>query len=190
LTKPRGGISLNAEREAHPSRYVDVSNGDIKPIDLVAKRGNSRLPITLIPSTRAAIAAEKNGPAETDLVIGLNYNLYEGAFTQLPDFSKIKPVQSGVAQRLDLDSMRDGREDGFAIVAEGYLKVDTRALYRLTITSDDGSRVFVHGNLAIDHDGNHPANPASKRVRLSAGLHPIRIEYFQGLGEQYLEFKV
>ncbi len=42
----------------------------------------------------------------------------------------------------------------------------------------------------IDNDGNHPAKQASKRMRLKAGFHPIRIEYFEGNGEQTLKLAI
>jgi len=42
----------------------------------------------------------------------------------------------------------------------------------------------------IDNDGNHPPMPASRLLRVKAGLHPIRIEYFQGTGQKTLELKL
>lgn len=44
-------------------------------------------------------------------------------------------------------------------------------------------RMSLDGKLLIDHDGNHPPKPAGGLTRLQKGLHPLRIEYFQGNGE-------
>lgn len=65
-------------------------------------------------------------------------------------------------------------------------RVPEEGLYRFQITSDDGSRVFLHDKLFLDHDGNHPPMTVSRLVRAGAGLHPIRIEYFEGGGAQTL----
>ena len=73
---------------------------------------------------------------------------------------------------------------------EGLLKVQQDGLYRMTITSDDGGRVCLHDVLFIDNDGNHPPMPASRLLRVTAGYHPIRIEYFQGTGQKMLELKL
>ena len=72
----------------------------------------------------------------------------------------------------------------------GFLKVETEGLYRLVLISDDGSKLYLNDNLFIDHDGNHPAFPSGRMVRLQAGLLPIRLEYFQGNGAKTLHLVV
>ena len=82
------------------------------------------------------------------------------------------------------------REDYFAIRFEGYLRIKSDGLYRLILVSDDGSRLFLHNKLTIDHDGNHPPKPAGRVVRLKSGLHPLTIEFFQGNGDKRLELLI
>jgi len=49
---------------------------------------------------------------------------------------------------------------------------------------------MLHGDQFIDNDGNHPPMPASRLLRAKAGLHPVRIEHFQGTGQKVLELKL
>ena len=70
------------------------------------------------------------------------------------------------------------------------LKIDRDGLYRVNLTPDDGSRLHLHGEVFIDHDGNHPTMTLSRLTRFSAGLHPIEIEYFEGYGDNILDLKL
>ncbi len=120
---------------------------------------------------------------------GLKYSFHHGKFNQMPDFSSIPAERSGVIPALGgrLKEVNQTREDFFAIRFEGYLNIKSDGLYRLVLVSDDGSRLFLHDKLTIDHDGNHPPKPASRVVRLKSGLQPLVIEYFQGNGDKRLE---
>lgn len=66
----------------------------------------------------------------------------------------------------------------FATVAETTLTLPA-GRYRITTTSDDGIRVFVDGELALeDWTWHAPKEIASERT-LAAGTHTIRVEHFE-----------
>ena len=112
-------------------------------------------------------------------VKGLNYALYEGAWDNLPDFSKLKPVKKGVCRGFDLLKIKGDRTNNYGIVFEGYIKVPKSGLYEATLSSDDGSKLYIDGEPVVDNDGLH-ANEAKKdRIVLEKGLHRIRVEFFQ-----------
>jgi hypothetical protein len=52
------------------------------------------------------------------------------------------------------------------------------------LTSDDGSKLWIDDRLAIDNDGIHWAIDAANAVNLTAGIHTIRVAYFQGPREE------
>ena len=56
--------------------------------------------------------------------------------------------------------------------------------YTFTATADDGIRVYVDGNLLIDH-WQDQASPATftAPTTLRAGVHEVRVEYYKGTGE-------
>lgn len=113
---------------------------------------------------------------------GLRYEFYEGKFNQMPDFQTLEPVRGGVTEKLDVSELSMGRNDNFAIRFNGHVAIPNDGLYRVVVISDDGSRLFINDQLFIDNDGNHPAKPIGRIVRLQKGLLPIRVEYFQGDG--------
>jgi S1-C subfamily serine protease len=113
---------------------------------------------------------------------GIRYEFYEGRFNEMPDFDKLEPVRGGISENLDVSAMAMGRNDRFAIRFFGHATVENDGLYRIVVVSDDGSKLYIHDELFIDNDGNHPAKPSGRIVRLKKGLLPIRVEYFQGDG--------
>lgn len=161
-----------------------LSQGDT--FAMVARRGNSTLPVEITASPFESFESVEVPDAKP----GIAYDFFHGEYKVLPSFDELTVHRQGVAASLDLDAIRGDREEEFAIVAEGFLKIPWDGLYRITITSDDGSRVHWHDQMLIDHDGNHPPMAASRMVRANAGLHPIKIEYFEGGGHQALELEL
>lgn len=180
-------LKLNGERLRHAVDWqiqLDQHLPSDNPLRLVVQRGSSELPITIQPR---ATQPYESVTVKT-LQPGLAYDFYDGHHESLPDFSKMQADRSGVAAEFDLDQISgDSRED-HAIRLTGYVKIEKEGLYRLALRSDDGSRLLIHDEILIDHDGAHPPTVASGLVRLDAGHHPIEIEYFQGRGGQSLSF--
>lgn len=54
--------------------------------------------------------------------------------------------------------------------------------YTFTLTSDDGSLLFIDGIQIIDNGGGHPPTPQSASVLLGAGSHPFEIQFFEAFG--------
>ncbi len=156
-----------------------------EPLNLTLQRGTESVTVEVQPEELPALPAVEVKSAEH----GLKYSFHHGKFNQMPDFSSIPAERSGVIPALGgrLKEVNQTREDFFAIRFEGYLNIKSDGLYRLVLVSDDGSRLFLHDKLTIDHDGNHPPKPASRVVRLKSGLQPLVIEYFQGNGDKRLE---
>ncbi|MFM7931831.1 MAG: PA14 domain-containing protein, partial [Pirellula sp.] len=106
---------------------------------------------------------------------GIRYEFYEGRFNEMPDFEKLEPVRGGMSDNLDVATLSMGRNDNFAIRFVGHATVENDGLYRIVIVSDDGSKLYINDELFIDNDGNHPAKPSGRLVRLKKGLLPIRV---------------
>lgn len=165
---------------------LDTALQDESPIKLVARRGAVTLPMTVRPEplVRAAgvdVDADALNP-------GLTYKLFAGEFNLIPAFADLKAEREGTVETFDLDAMRADLDDKFALVIDGYLKVETPGLYRLKLASDDGSRLILHDSEFINHDGNHATSTISRLWQAEAGYHPFRVEYFETAGEQSLSF--
>lgn len=78
----------------------------------------------------------------------------------------------------------------YAMEFTGYINIPDDGVYTFSTKSDDGSRLWIGGTLLVDNDGLHgPKLEGSPKIRLRKGLHPITIEFMQGLGTQELEVK-
>ncbi|MBN2447815.1 MAG: family 20 glycosylhydrolase, partial [Phycisphaerae bacterium] len=147
---------------------------------------------TFLPTDRGSMTAEfrfrKLAPiAAADVPNaqpGLGYSYYEGQWKVLPDFSKLTPLATGVAKIADTTVRQ--RDTQHALLFTGYVKVPADGLYTFHVTSDDGCRMWVHDELVVEHDGLHRATEESGRITLKAGLHPVKIEYFQAGGHTKL----
>lgn len=118
---------------------------------------------------------------------GLNYKLYYAQLTRLPDFAELKPVASGQVEQFETSALAKERKDFYALVFDGFIRVPKTGRYRLTLLSDDGSRLWLDDRPLIDNDGLHPAQAVGAVVRLVGGLHPIHVEYFQGRVDAVLQ---
>ena len=114
----------------------------------------------------------------------VRYEYYEGMWDKLPDFSKLKPVASGIAKRLGLDERR--REEEFGFRFAGYLEVKKAGRYKFHLGSDDGSRLAIDGKVVVDNDGLHGFRERSGEVDLEPGMREVVITFFERGGGQKL----
>lgn len=137
------------------------------------------------------LGSHKRWPAvdePKDLASGLRANVYEGLWERLPDFEKLEAVEQAVAKTVTLDVTE--RREHVGIVFEGFVKVPHDGLYLFGLTSDDGSRLIIDGKTVVDLDGDHPAIEHGTQLSLDAGLHSLRIEFFEAEGKEALEVSV
>ncbi|MDP2886692.1 MAG: alpha-L-fucosidase [Ignavibacteria bacterium] len=116
----------------------------------------------------------------TASVPGIRYSYYEGSWSSMPDFAQLKPVKQGILPEFDL-SPRNLPED-FAFEYRGFVRAPESGIYGFFTDSDDGSRLFIGDELVVDNDGLHGMREKKGVVGLAAGLHPIRVEFFQKSG--------
>ena len=74
----------------------------------------------------------------------------------------------------------DNRFEWFGIRYAGRFRVTQDGEYTFRINSDDGTKMYVDGQLVLDNDGAHPPKSKSGKVTLTAGDHDMVLEYFQG----------
>jgi hypothetical protein len=118
--------------------------------------------------------------AVTDTQPGVSVAVYEGKWPTLPDFSKLKPVQTGSVKMPDLSLAR--RATDYALVFNGYVDIPRDGMWTFSTTSDDASRLWIGKDLVVDNDGPHGAQERNGTIALAAGRHPVRIGYAQGAG--------
>ncbi|SDX03413.1 PA14 domain-containing protein [Ruegeria halocynthiae] len=83
----------------------------------------------------------------------------------------------------------NGTRDSFAALYSGKLDVTSPGNYTFYLTSDDGSALYIDGELVINNDGNHASTLIPVSLDLTAGTHDIEIRYFESGGAQTLKLE-
>jgi len=128
-------------------------------------------------------------PAQVDdLDPGLEFDYYEDASESLnavPDFAQLTPKTSGIAARCDLTHAE--RDDWFSMKFEGFVRARADGVYTFYTNSDDGSFLYIGSEEVVQNDGSHPMNEVGGQVALKAGLYPVKVTFYQGMGGKGLE---
>src|SRR5258707_14283825 len=109
-----------------------------------------------------------------------NYAYYEGEFDNLPDFTKLKPVATGIGPAFDLVPAKHGND--YALKFDGVFKTDKDGQHKFTLTSDDGSRLLIDGKVVVNNDGVHAPKTVTGSTFLKNGGHKGEAQFFQGGG--------
>lgn len=100
--------------------------------------------------------------------------------------TRVQPILRRVDPQIDFDFGSGGPDrvgsDYFHVEWTGALMVPNEGEYTLYLASDDGSELWLDGELAIDNRGIHPVEEKSTTRRLAAGTHALKIEYWELTG--------
>lgn len=129
----------------------------------------------LQPATAFALPLER----------GLNYACYEMELANLGALKNAEPTYAGMCDGFTLNVRK--RDEGVALVYEGWIQVGADGLYDFSLTDDDGAQLWVGDTLVVDHDGPHPKAEKRGLVALRAGWHPLRVAWFNNAGERELK---
>ncbi len=146
---------------------------------------NARLAFTKLTLREPEPEPTATGTGSGRLLPGLSCRYFEGEWQKLPDFAALSPAREGVVSEVAAPSF--ARAEKYGLELRGYLRAPADGLYVLHLFSDDGSALWMGDEKMIDNDGVHGRGEVDVRIALKAGLHPIRIAYFQGLGDKTLE---
>lgn len=129
-------------------------------------------------------------------LIGRYYKLDKEMDKEMPELMHRKPDHTQVDPMIWFGTFEDDKEfrvngttsakpfvsgytDNFAAVWHGYIRVPKDGSYKFYLTSDDGSKLWVHDKVVVDNSGAHPMDEDSGSVELKAGYHPIKVMYFE-----------
>jgi alpha-L-fucosidase len=115
----------------------------------------------------------------------INFTYYEGDWDSLPNFKNLKPLSEGTLANYNFTPRKEIERFGFEYT--GYIKILTDGVYMFYTSSDDGSRLYIGGELVVDNDGLHGMLEKSGVVALAKGFHPIRVTFFEKTGSDDLK---
>ncbi len=156
---------LIIQSPSNRERYNKTETGNFKTVD----------------APLAASAKMKNAQPG-----GWNYSYYEGVWDSLPDFKKLKPVQTGITNK-DFSISKMPKQKNFACLIEGQLEVKADGYYLFGVDADGGASLSLGNTMLINYNGIHNSgNFQSYIVPLAKGFYPVRIEYYQKEGRASL----
>jgi hypothetical protein len=137
-------------------------------------------------TTDPATYRQPENPGNTAAGINVAYYALSSP-SVLPNFGALTPYAHDVVPTIDFASSSNpfatsGRAADVGAVFDGYVNVTAAGYYTLSVTSDDGSKLYLGDTLLINNDGAHGMREAWAAAPLAAGRHRVRVEFFQGGG--------
>jgi hypothetical protein len=74
----------------------------------------------------------------------------------------------------------------FIMKCYGNIVVPQDGYHQFSLTSDDGSNLYIDGLLTVNNDGLHSAQTIASSVSITAGVHYFELDFFQATGNQAL----
>ena len=119
---------------------------------------------------------------------GVAYRYYEGSvFSTAGLIDKGILKDEGIMPSISIPT--DPARDYFGYDFNGLIKVEEDGIYQFTLTSDDGSSLFIDGKLVLSNDNAHDPVTKSGPAPLKAGVHNIRLLYFEDCNGQTLSLE-
>ncbi|MCC5930072.1 MAG: GH92 family glycosyl hydrolase [Cyclobacteriaceae bacterium] len=115
---------------------------------------------------------------------GLRYWYYEGKYQSVFDMNPATLISRGIISNFSFEPARI--DDHFGFIYEGLIQVPETALYEFFTYSDDGSVLWINNQLVVDNDGSHASIRSDGKIGLKAGLHRLKLAYFEDYEGQEL----
>jgi len=107
-------------------------------------------------------------------------------FTQksdVPNFDALAPAATRIVPLVNYASTRTNwphilLTDNFAVRWSGAVVITQPGDYTFSITSDDGSKLYIDGESVVNDGGTHSMQEEIGSVELAEGQHDLRLEFF------------
>lgn len=116
-------------------------------------------------------------------IAGITAKYFEGTWTTIPNFDAMKPIKENIISTINISTKI--KSDNFGFQYKGFIKVPKDGVYSFFANSKDGSRIYIGNTLVVDNDGKHVAVEKSGNIALKAGMHAIKVEYFESTGTEF-----
>jgi len=108
---------------------------------------------------------------------GLKYEYKEGYALKFSDTEESPILKTGVIPHFTIKEAGD--KEVFSYTYKGYIKIPKSGVYTLYSESNDGSLLYIDGQLLVNNDLHHKVQEGFSKVALKSGWHSIKLEYFQ-----------
>lgn len=180
-------IALPSQRDQLNSRLRDsyaVTTHTLRPGVQLLLYVNNRIPQSNEPIA-GQIDLLKSLPAPKNVHNGLKMEVFAGSrFEGKP----IHAADADASWDFNWDDGEKPYRSPFSIRWTGLIRIENAGKYRFSLDSDDGSWLFIDGQMIIDNGGDHAPVRLSRDANLSAGYHQIELKYYDAMGGSMLRF--
>lgn len=125
---------------------------------------------------------------DIEVAPNLSFEVFKGRWDTLPDFELLTPESTGVGSNFDIHVT--AMKERFALRFSAFVHIPKAGRWKFWIGSDDGSRLLIDDKELLKADGIHPHSTITGEIELSAGPHPVVVEYFEAGGEESLKVEI
>jgi len=111
---------------------------------------------------------------------------YQKEVTNFREIGKISLPRLNISERPDTMIIKEvGISNGFGIIFNTQMHITKSAVYKFSLNSDDGSRLWIGNKAIINNGGLHKMTVKEDSVYVEKGSYPVKIWYFQGIPDRY-----
>ncbi|MDG0963426.1 MAG: PA14 domain-containing protein [Opitutales bacterium] len=184
------GVKMDWEPKGHPR--ILASSGMVQPGKEVTfyfktPKAEGDYPyICTFPGHYQLMNGVMGVTKKANPITNLSYKIYHGEWSKVPDFSGLEPKKTGTLANGLFDITRSEIKNNFGFVFQGEIECIKKGKYSFTLSSDDGSILFINDKVVVDNDGIHGIETAKGSIDLNKGKHNIEVRYFERGGGESL----
>ncbi len=121
-------------------------------------------------------------PAASERGLKCHIHTWEtGDIQSVEELISMQSIAEQVVPDFSLNAVQP-REKHWGVRYRGLLRVPRTGVYEFSVGSDDGSRLWIGGDLVVDNDKPHSFKAELGVYALTEGLHPIFVQFFENWG--------
>ncbi|HEX9504622.1 MAG TPA: Ig-like domain-containing protein, partial [Acidimicrobiia bacterium] len=175
-------------------------------IDINGQSVSTSRVVSVVPDSpttvRGTVVDESNNPVSGATIAldqsGLKGEFFnfDGPLPAMPDLTSLTPTSVRLVSSLDFrnpgqmfnaDTFGMGLAPYFAARFTGLIRIDAAGEYRFYLAADDGATLRIDGTTVVTVAGGGTLVESSGIIALTAGTHPIDVQYFQNTGDAQLQ---
>lgn len=163
---------INSSLYAEPFKISKSTDFMFRTFGMNGRKGDA-VKISFIKENMAPALVKdnlKNG-------LSAEWHEYEGA-----DCDGIEKAPVNGCYIVNQVAIPDAVKGNIGLIITGYISVPADGIYTFALLSDDGSTLTIDNKMIVDNDREHSPREIIGQHALCAGLHPIKVKYFDHNG--------
>lgn len=113
-----------------------------------------------------------------DLKEGLECKIFEKRYRNCENFTDGAKLLNTLS--VDKIAIPKGAGGWLGLELTAWVEIPADGIYTFSLMSDDGSRLYVNDYYVVDNDGDHGPRTVDGQYGMKAGLHALKIHYYDG----------